>query len=310
MASKASSSARVPKVCPGGGHQAERFQRSLESVQPKIKEILEKCDGEPNVGQFCLDHPFQEIKHMCIGAGLTYRRPIFGRYCGVHPGSRAGAGLDFVHAQNLALMISFRRFSVRELDEPICFEAAGTETAESAKRRDLQLEFNARTFAKAEGYLRTIPHYDLMYLPVTHSHTFAALNIIEGGCKGLHKELTGGDGNIDRQKVLELRPSWKKPMQKGIRCIVFRRELEEACPQLPAFLSRAGNQHLGSLDFSKGVVKGYIDAQREYFPGVGLTAESELHLATDDEEEEPIPPREILRQYYDYENAFAVMGYT
>ena len=31
-------------------------------------------------------------------------------------------------------------------------------------------------------------------------------------------------------------------MQEGIACTVFRRELEEACPELPAFLSNAGNQ--------------------------------------------------------------------
>ena len=31
-------------------------------------------------------------------------------------------------------------------------------------------------------------------------------------------------------------------MEEGIPCIVFRRELEEACPELPGFLSRAGNQ--------------------------------------------------------------------
>ena len=47
---------------------------------------------------------------------------------------------------------------------------------------------------------------------------------------------------IDRQKVLSLCPSWKKPLDDGIPCIVFRRELEEACPELPNFLSQAGNQ--------------------------------------------------------------------
>ena len=31
-------------------------------------------------------------------------------------------------------------------------------------------------------------------------------------------------------------------MAEGIPCIVFRRELEEACPDLPDFLSQAGNQ--------------------------------------------------------------------
>ena len=77
---------------------------------------------------------------------------------------------------------------------------------------------------------------------MTCSHTFAALSIILGGCKGLHQEFTGDDGNVDQLKVLKLCPSWKKPMQEGIPCTVFRRELEEACPELPAFLSKAGNQ--------------------------------------------------------------------
>ena len=31
-------------------------------------------------------------------------------------------------------------------------------------------------------------------------------------------------------------------MRDGIPCIVFRRELEAACPELPGFLSKAGNQ--------------------------------------------------------------------
>ena len=60
--------------------------------------------------------------------------------------------------------------------------------------------------------------------------------------KGLHAELRDDKPMIDRQKVLNLCPSWNKPLDDGIPCIVFRRELEEACPDLPGFLSLAGNQ--------------------------------------------------------------------
>ena len=58
----------------------------------------------------------------------------------------------------------------------------------------------------------------------------------------LADELCDAKSMIDRQKVLSLCPSWGKPMADGIPCIVFRRELEEACPDLPGFLSQAGNQ--------------------------------------------------------------------
>ena len=79
------------------------------------------------------------------------------------------------------------------------------------------------------------------YLPVTCSHTFAAVNIAEGGCKGHDPKLCNEEGFIDKVKVLKLCPSWNKPMTDGIPCTVFRHELEAACPDLPAFLSKAGN---------------------------------------------------------------------
>ena len=60
--------------------------------------------------------------------------------------------------------------------------------------------------------------------------------------KTIHDELSNAAGNADQAKVLQLCPSWAKPMKDGIPCTVFRRELEAACPELPAFLSKAGNQ--------------------------------------------------------------------
>ena len=99
-----------------------------------------------------------------------------------------------------------------------------------------------KNFDMANGYLREIDWRDADYLPITCSHTAAALNIIEGeGVRGLHAELST-NGKIDQVKALQLCPSWKKPMAGGIPCIVFRRELEAACPELPGFLSKAGNQ--------------------------------------------------------------------
>ena len=41
---------------------------------------------------------------------------------------------------------------------------------------------------------------------------------------------------------MQLCPSWGIPLKEGMPCIVFRRELEVACPELPEFLSQAGNQ--------------------------------------------------------------------
>lgn len=83
-------------------------------------------------------------------------------------------------------------------------------------------------------------------LAVTCSHTFAALNLIEGGpsVRGIHPEIST-DGKTDQIKALQLCPAWKTPMVYGIPCIVFRREFEAACPELPGLLSMAGNQSHG-----------------------------------------------------------------
>ena len=118
----------------------------------------------------------------------------------------------------------------------------GFEKAELPELQKKQKEFIKKNFEHAGRLLKGIPFHDIDYLPVTCSHTFAACNLIGGGVQGLAKELCDGSMMIDRQKVLKLCPSWNKPLDDGIPCIVFRRELEEACPDLPGFLSRSGNQ--------------------------------------------------------------------
>ena len=126
------------------------------------------------------------------------------------------------------------------MENPMGFEKALPNTAESAQ----QEKFMEENFKLSNGYLRPVPFDDVEYLPVTGSHMAAALNIVADGpgrVRGLNEELST-DGYIDHQKAMSLCPSWKKPLTDGMPCIVFRRELETACPELPAFLSRAGNQ--------------------------------------------------------------------
>ena len=67
------------------------------------------------------------------------------------------------------------------------------------------------------------------------------LTLSKGEGHGLHEELSNAEGNVDIAKVLALCPSWEQAIKDGMPCIVFKRELEAACPELPAFLSEAGN---------------------------------------------------------------------
>ena len=113
MASSANESAGSAHASP----EAARIQKAIETVKPKIQQILLKHNGEPARNGLSLISPAHEIKQMCIDAELAYTRNVFGRNCGVHPASREGDGLDHVHAQNLALFITFRKFPEEELED-------------------------------------------------------------------------------------------------------------------------------------------------------------------------------------------------
>ena len=133
------------------------------------------------------------IVDVSLEADAAYHKNILGRNCGIHPENRAATGVDPFNAQNLTLKISLQGYSESKLENPMGFEKAAPGAAASA-----QEAFVARNYNLAAGYLKTIPFHDVEYLPVTCSHTFAALNIIEAGsaCLGLHEKLAT-DGKID-----------------------------------------------------------------------------------------------------------------
>ena len=213
---------------------ASALQSRIKDNVPKINEIIKSCKVKV---AGLLQPAVDQIVALCLGIDLAYRKNILGRHCGIHPENRSKTGVDPFNAQNLTLKISLQGYSESKLENPMGFEKAEPGPAASA-----QSEFMLRNFDMSNAYLRSIPFYDVEYLPVTCSHTFAALNIIEGeDVRGLHEELST-NGKIDQVKALQLCPSWKKPMADGIPCIVFRRELEAACPELAGFLSMAGNQ--------------------------------------------------------------------
>ena len=128
-----------------------------------------------------------------------YHKRILGRHCGIHP-ENCG-----IHPENLTLNISLQGYSESKLENPMGFEKALTGPAASA-----QEAFMAKNFQLSMGCLKTIPPHDVEYLPVTCSHTFAALNIIEAGseCRGPHENIST-EGWIDQQRTLTLCPSWK-----------------------------------------------------------------------------------------------------
>ena len=216
---------------------ATAIDAKLNLTVPKIRAIILRCvDKLSGIMQPSVD----QIVQICLEAGLAVKRNIMPRNTGIHPENRGKTGVDPFNAQRLTLKISMQGYSETKLESPMGFEKAA-----AGPVHDYQEAFNEKNFAEGNGYIRYIPFREIEYLPVTCSHTHATVNIVEGCGPGLDPALCNDAGMIDKNKVLDLCPSWEKPMKEGIPCTVFKRELDVACPELAPFLSKAGNQTHG-----------------------------------------------------------------
>ena len=65
-------------------------------------------------------------------------------------------------------------------------------------------------------------------------------------CMGTHPELCDAEGVLDHTRILRECPSFFEPVTNGIEYIIFSAELEALIPELPDFLSNAGNAGHGS----------------------------------------------------------------
>ena len=216
---------------------ATALENTLKRVVPQIRVIIELC-GRKSTGM--MQPSVDKIVKMCLDEGLAEKRNVMPRHTGIHPENRGKTGVDPFNAQKLTLKITIQGYSETKLESPMGFQKAAP-----GPLHDEQQAFNETNFAEGNGYIKAIEFRDIEYLPVTCSHTFATVNIVEGGGPGFHDELCNDAGYIDRSKVLELCPSWEKPMTEGIPCTVFKRELDVACPELASFFSKAGNQSHG-----------------------------------------------------------------
>ena len=159
---------------------ASALQSIIMDIVPKIQEIIEACSTKTTgIMQPAVD----QIVKLCLDSGLAVRRNVLPRNCGIHPENRAGSGVDPFKVQNLMLEISKQGYP--EVENPMGFGKAL-----EVDPPDEQQKFNEQNVAEAAGYL-----------PVTCSHTFAAVNIIAGGGLGLHEELCNEEGNIDKSKI-------------------------------------------------------------------------------------------------------------
>ena len=188
-----------------------------------------------------------EITRKCVDLDLAYVEWTLCTHVVAHPSNRFGAGLDPMDVQELTADIVHDGWVWTGVGTP-----RGFEKQEQAAARILQEDFNIRIIKQAGGLLPEINRNDMRVLSVDCTHTATSVRTVEKGAKcavapvldvnGKNiRNIADSSGNISRDHILMLCPSYKEPLDKGLKYTVFRGIVEVLIPDLPGFLAEAGN---------------------------------------------------------------------
>ena len=175
---------------------------------------------------------------------------------GFHPDNRFGGGLDPTTVYEVLKAVAMRGWSWPKVAAARAFEVS--DGGEGEKER----EINRVVAEKSDGALPIINPSDVQILAVGCTHNAASLRCVIGKGKPpaefidheWFRDIVDADGHISRDKCLEKFPSYKAPLERGIRWAVVRREVAKAFPRLALFLQEAGNtehgaeQHISNID--------------------------------------------------------------
>ena len=211
------------------------IEEQVASLAPWINDAIEKFLASNEGVQ-----PFQEKLLAAIKeAGLSDERWIDTIKVGVHPDNRDKCGLVPVDVHELLAIIVAAGWSWRECDGALACEIPPNALG------NLWRAFNDALAKKSDGYLADCASDYLEVVSARGSHTTAGVRCVHFGSKGIHDDLCT-DGRISRSKIIERQPSMREPLDKGMKYIVIRWQLAEACPRLMEILSVTGNASHGA----------------------------------------------------------------
>ena len=211
------------------------IEEQITSLAPWINDAIEKFLASNEGVQ-----PFQEKLLAAIQeAGLSDERWIDTIKVGVHPDNRDKCGLVPVDVHELLAIIVAAGWSWRECDGALACEIPPNALG------NLWRAFNDALAKKSDGYLADCASDYLEVVSARGSHTTAGVRCVHFGSKGIHDHLCT-DGRISRSKIIERQPSMREPLDKGMKYIVIRWQLAEACPRLMEILSVTGNASHGA----------------------------------------------------------------
>lgn len=209
------------------------LKERIEAVKPALQQMVREHEtGSCKEGVEALN---SKMTAMIKSSGLLEEKVCKVDQVGVFPGNREGAMLVPVDVQDLLLRFAQNGFNSNLWQGMAMTIPAGTE---GQSWRDA----NEQLVARSDNLLPAIHGDSLELVTGRGSHGTAALRCMKiGSCRSIHPELAGPGGDISINKVLELQPSFRQPLEEGVVYQVIPGELELAVPGLFQVLSRVGN---------------------------------------------------------------------
>ena len=205
------------------------FNATEQKAIDTIKE-LKTSNPEPNMA----------IADQMVGileaAGLAEEKTYSLDSIGTHPQNRMWVKLEAHSVHSLLDKITKGNvgWSLKQLRSPRAFERADGDLGE------WQLKENIDLVESAGGLLAPVSKH-MRIITVTCSHTVAGVRAVVHGCKSPLVALCDDKGCLSAKKVYERCPSYAEPCNNSVPFCVIDKRVERAIPDLPGYISEAGN---------------------------------------------------------------------
>ena len=211
----------------------------VAAVAPVINKMIETYElGEIDDGV----EVFQEMLVQKIRAAGLLDDDVWLQFevVGVHPDNRETGLLVPIDAHTLLALMFKHGFVMKKVDNLGC-RVPPNSTGAKWKAVNEALQKGSR------GLLPDLSTEKIEAVTVRGSHTTAGIKALKFGAKCAQgcKMMAVSDEKLSATLVVEQRPSFKLPLEKGMPYTLVDHELVAACPKLMHFLSRTGNQSHG-----------------------------------------------------------------
>jgi len=210
---------------------AKAQSTKIMEVAPILKELAQMHElGTSKEGVEALNNKLMQI---IDGAGLLQKEKRLVDNVGVHPGNREKTMLVPIDVQDLLLVLATNGFNPKLWN---ALAATVSQGPEGEKWRQANIDLVNTSC----DMLAPLTYDALQLVTGRGSHGTAALRAAKFGCKAVHPNLAGADGQVSVAKILELQPSLKAPLLEGVAYDIIPGELCVAVPGLFECLSRLG----------------------------------------------------------------------